>query len=328
MYIEDAKMNTIYQLITKFPERIKEAYKTEVPKIIKKKFKRILIFGMGGCYIAGLSIKEFLREDLRIPVEVCNGFLELSSLRKNTLIILLSYSGETKEVLDFFDKIKDKYSKNILILTSGGELGEKARKSKVSLIEVTPNLHQRFTFNYIFFPLLKFFEDSKFIKSKNEVVEKIIKTVEKNKKKLDKEAEKLSKKFKSKLRARYPLIYATEYFYPIAYRFQTSLEEDDKILSHSNKITELFHNELEVLPDKKFFPILIIDENETSKFKPQLDFFKEHLKKYYEFANFNYSREERMFLAFYFIDFLGYHISKLKKTRMGETPLSDKIKKM
>ena len=82
------------------------------------------------------------------------------------------------------------------------------------------------------------------------------------------------------------------------------------------------------MPNKKFFPVLIIDYQETKDFKKQISFFKKHIKNFYEIGFNNYTKEEKMFLTFYFADFLGYYLSKLKKEKMGETLITDKIKKL
>ncbi len=287
-------MKDIYKLIKQFPEMIKEAYNLEVPKL-SKIFSRVVIIGMGGSYIVGLTLKEILKEE-NIFVEVYPG--DLYPLDKNSLVILISYSGNTKEILNAFDKLnKD----TLLALTSGGELLRKAKRKKVKIIQIPENLHQRFVFAYCFFPLLKFFEQTRIIKNKKRMVNRIIKTLIKNSEKLERDAIYLAIKLKNET----PLFYSSGYFYPAAYRLQTSIEEDAKIICHSNKITELFHNELE-----------------------QISFFKKQIKDFYEIKYNHYSREERMFLLFYFADFLGYHLSRLKGEEMGETPLSDKIKKL
>lgn len=314
----------VYNIINKFPDRIKEAYRINVPKF-EKKPKKIIYVGMGGCYIAGLVLKEMILDELNIPFEVFPGYSgKINSLKKDTLIILASYSGETKEVLSFFNKLaSQKIKSNILVICSGGTLLELAKQNKTHLIEIKSDLHQRFTFPYIFFPLLKFLDISFISGTKDSLVNEIIKSLQKNKKELEKEAEKIASKF----RFRNPLVYGTNYFYPACYRMQTSLEEDAKIVTHSNRITEMFHNELESMPSFKFYPILIIDKEEAKGFEKQINYFKKRIKSFYEFSHYNYHREERMFLFIYFADYLGYYLSKLKGTPMGLTPLSDEIKK-
>ena len=306
-------------LVLNFPKRIRDAYDTNVGKL-NRVFDNIVFIGMGGSYIAGLTFKSLYQGEIRMPIEVRHS---VSYIDRHTLYLLVSYSGNTKEVLQALDKLKQVHSDNILIITSGGKLLKEARKRKIEHVKVQPGIHQRFTFAHLFFPIVRVFEKAGYLESKRKQVQEIVKTLEKSADKLDKNSKILAGKIINDT----PVIYASESFYPVAYRLQTSLEEDAKIICHANQIPEMFHNELEALPASYFIPILILDRRETREYKRQIKFFKKHAKFFYELGGEKYSREERMFLLFYFADFLGYYLSELKGTDFGETPLSDVIKK-
>jgi glucose/mannose-6-phosphate isomerase len=312
------KISTIYDTIKSFPRKINGSYSLNVPSF-NKEINRIMIFGMGGSYIAGLVFKQIIQEEIKLPLEVYPGYVPF--LDNRTLIILISYSGNTKELINIYEKIK---SENIVVITSGGNLKSLAIKNNNLLIEVPENQNPRFTISFSVFPLIRFFEKSGFIKKKSETIKKIIQSLRKNEKLIEKQAKVISKKLENKT----PLIYATNYFYPAAYRIQTSLEEDVKIICHSNRLTELFHNEIEALPNNHYYPILLINLNEISNFKKQIAYFKKLVKKYYEFGFYNYSNEIRIFMMFYFADFLGYYLAKIKKTSIGNTPKSDYLKNL
>ncbi len=306
-------------LILGFPEKIKHAYSARALKL-KRIFDNIVFVGMGGSYIAGLTFKTMYEDEIRMPIDVRHS---VNFVNSHTLYVLISYSGNTQEVLNAFKKLKRVHSDNILIVSSGGKLIREGRKRKTEIVKIPKEVHQRFTFAESFFPLVKIFEQSGYLKDKKEEIKGIVDALKKGTDKIDQGARLLA----GKLKDENPLFYASDYFYPAAYRFQTSLEEDAKIIVHSNKITELFHNELEALPASYFFPILIIDDKETKEYKNQIKWFKKHIKFYIEIGGDNYTKEQRMFLLFYFADFLGYYLSELKMKQFGETPLSDKIKK-
>lgn len=310
----------ISELISDLPNQILGAYSVDIPKI-SKNFKKVVIMGMGGSYIGGGIFKRLIQDEVEIPIQICNS---LNSLEEGSLLILSSYSGNTKEVIEIFHEFKINSKYKMLILSSGGKLINLAEKYKIPFIKIKENLHQRFTISYNIFPLIRLFEEIGLIKSKKTFINKIVKILIKERDKLENETIKLA----LILHKRTPLFYSSNFFYPLAYRFQTSLEEDAKVICHSNKITELFHNELECFPNKEYFPVLIIDKKEMSKFSGQIEYFKKLIKEYYEFKYEKYSKEERMIIGLYFVDCLGYYLSKLKNAPMGETPLSDKIKKL
>lgn len=309
--------SSVYPLIKGFTDTIKHSFEDiEVPKI-KSKPSRIVVVGMGANYNAGLLLKEMLRDEIRVEV-----YQREFKKSKDELIIFLSYSGNTKEVLNVFDKT---LGKNFLVVSSGGELIKRAKRRKCAIVEVPAHLHPRFTFSECFFPVLKCLGESGIIKKKNSIVKKIADVLEKEDRRLEHEAKKLAGHVGNKI----PLIYSTEYFSPVAYRFSSSLSEDDKIICHTNRITELFHNELEALPSEKFFPMLFIDKKESLVYFRQIEFFKKRLKKFFYFGYENYPREVRVFLAFSFAYYLGFYLSLIYKNKipMGETPVSDEIKK-
>jgi len=306
-------------LILGFPEKIKGAYSGKVGKL-SRIFDNVVIVGMGGSYIAGLTFKAMYEDEMKMPIDVRHS---ISYINSHTLYVLISYSGNTKEVLNALKKLKRVHGENVLVISSGGKLISEARKRKAEIIKIKKGIHQRFTFAECFFPLLKIFEKSGYLGSKTEEINRIVRTLIGSTDKIDKGAKILAARLKNEN----PIFYSSDYFYPAAYRFQTALEEDAKIVCHSNKITELFHNELEALPASYFFPVLIIDDKETKEYKKQIKFFKKHIRFYTELRGNDYSREERMFLLFYLADFLGYYLSEMKMTSFGETPLSDKIKR-
>jgi glucose/mannose-6-phosphate isomerase len=314
------KREEIYELVRDFPAQVENAYKLKVPKL-KNNFNRILIFGMGGSYIGGLVFKEIIKDELKIPIQVCNSFEQVDD---KTMIILSSYSGNTKEVLQAFRNFP---KKNMLVISSGGKLITNAKRTGVPFIQIKPSLHQRFTISYGIIPLVKCFEHNEFIKRKKVMLGRIIEILKRNKNKIEQEAKVLARKMNNKL----PLFYSSSSFDCLSYRFQTSLEEDVKEVCHSNKISELFHNELEIFGKSKkgYFTFLITDSKDLAGFEKQFLYFKSLLNKgnFYEFKFNNYNKSERIFLGIYFVDFLGFYLSKLKATKMGETPLSDKIKK-
>ena len=311
-------MNKIHKLIEEFPEQIRQAYQLEVPKI-KNSFNRVSIVGMGGSYISGLLIKSVFEEKIKMPIEVSHGFNLIQDSK--TLYVLISYNGNTKEVIQAFNKLK---KNNLFVVTSGGKLLELSRKYKKQYVKIPSGLHSRYNIGYCFMPVIRALVNSGYAKSlKRFDANRIQRILSKEKKKLEIEAAKLA----FELGDRTALFYATDYFYAAAYKLQTTIEEDVKLISHANHISELFHNELEALPNSEFLPILIIDKRDLIGLENQMRFFKSYIDKYYELGFDRYSREERMFLFFQFANFLGYHLAKLKQSEIGTTPNSDEIKK-
>ena len=104
----------IHELIANLPEQIRNSYSIDIPKI-NRNFKKVIIMGMGGSYIGGGIFKRLVQDEIKIPIQVCNS---LNFIEEGSLLILSSYSGNTKEVVEVFHEFKNnsKHSK-----CSGGQ---------------------------------------------------------------------------------------------------------------------------------------------------------------------------------------------------------------
>ncbi|MEM3642118.1 MAG: SIS domain-containing protein, partial [Candidatus Bathyarchaeia archaeon] len=86
-----------------------------------QKPKAIIVAGMGGSAIGGELLKDWARNTLPIPVEVCREYTLPALADKNTLIFIVSYSGETEETLSvLLEAVKRECM--IVCISSGGTL--------------------------------------------------------------------------------------------------------------------------------------------------------------------------------------------------------------
>jgi glucose/mannose-6-phosphate isomerase len=66
--------------------------------------KNIVVLGMGGSSIGGELLKDWLKNRIDIPIEICNTYKIPIYLNKNSLVFTISYSGNTEETLIAFTK--------------------------------------------------------------------------------------------------------------------------------------------------------------------------------------------------------------------------------
>ena len=95
-----------------------------------KKIDKILVLGMGGSEINFQVIKTLFAAELKAPLEIVSDYHLPGWVDKNTLVIGSSYSGGTEEVLNAAEEAMIRGAK-LLVLTSGGELKQWAKKYKV-----------------------------------------------------------------------------------------------------------------------------------------------------------------------------------------------------
>jgi len=86
--------------------------------------KRIVAFGLGGSAIGAYLAREIIQnQGYCVPLEIHTSYPEnFHGICSETLVVICSFSGNTEETLYAFDYAQ-KRTKNILILSRGGELG-------------------------------------------------------------------------------------------------------------------------------------------------------------------------------------------------------------
>ena len=91
------------------PKHYQEAAKlAEAVSINYSKPHMIIVAGMGGSAIGGELLKDWSRNKIDVPVEVCREYHLPAYANEKTLVFVVSYSGETEEALSMFlDAIKE-----------------------------------------------------------------------------------------------------------------------------------------------------------------------------------------------------------------------------
>lgn len=110
----------------------------------------VIVAAMGG---SGLSAEYYRAIDnLQVPFEVIRDYDVPDRADENTLLILISYSGNTEESVSVLEQALDvdrPYSRPmIVVIASGGKLLDIAKKEKLPHIELPTGYDGRFAFGY------------------------------------------------------------------------------------------------------------------------------------------------------------------------------------
>jgi len=226
-----------------------------------QKITNFLFCGMGGSALAAQFIKEFY------PIRIHRNYDLPKDLKiKNTLVVCVSYSGNTEETLSAYDaSFKKKLP--LLAISSGGKLKEKANKDNVPFIEIkTKNIQPRMSiFEQISIILslikkigLKPIEDYSFIASS-------IKPPA-----WQKPGEKIANNLVNKV----PLIYVSNKNKAFGYYWKIAFNENSKVPSFCNCFPELNHNELMqgkgIDWTSKFCILILFDQEENPRIRKRM----------------------------------------------------------
>jgi len=278
------KSNQIGKL-EKLPVQIKESFEIVNSNEFEKLFKinNIIINGMGGSAISGDIIKSLLINKLNIPLFVNRSYHLPKWANKNTLVITQSYSGNTEETISAFKQAYQKKCKTISI-SSGGKLQEYSENRGINHIKIPSGYIPRSAITYFLFISLKILDiiglTTNVLKINIEELLDVAKDViEHNNKKIPKENNP-SKKIAQTILSTLPQVYGWNIYSPIAKRWSTQFNENSKLISKFDIVTESNHNDIVGWSEnyemsKKFSCIIFRDKSlESIYMSTRLDFMK------------------------------------------------------
>lgn len=123
--------------VTGFVDDLKDAVNKRIK--ISADFDKICICGMGGSAIGGDIIKDMVDDKSAVPIFVVK-FMDIPHwVNEKTLVIVCSYSGNTRETLSMYDQAMTRNCK-VIVITTGGKLMEKCQADGNYMIKTIDTL--------------------------------------------------------------------------------------------------------------------------------------------------------------------------------------------
>jgi len=202
-------------------------------------FEQIIIAGTGGSALPG-NVLRTVSTDIGngLPVIVHRDYhLPVASERKNALVVVISYSGNTEEALDAYEHAKQ-MDLPVVVITSGGALKEKAEANMDALALVPGGLQPRFALGYQFSALLAVLANAGIIPSQKDAMDALAQSLDVN------AARVAAEPIAAHIGTTTPLIYASQKYHALAYILKIQLNENAKMHAFANIFPELNHNEM------------------------------------------------------------------------------------
>lgn len=199
-------------------------------------FARIVVLGMGGSGIAGALLGSF------VPVEVVavRGYALPPWVGDESLVVAVSYSGDTEETLAAFAEARTR-TRRLLAVTSGGALGRLCGEHGVPRVEVPAGYQPRAALGYLLFPLLGLGRRMGLVSG----LEEALRVVDGMARELAPgEGENEAQRLAQALYGRVPLVYGSGATAPAAFRWKTQVNENAKQPAFWAELPELCHNEV------------------------------------------------------------------------------------
>lgn len=272
---------------------------------------RVICCGMGGSGISADLLAALYPET---PITVNKDYSVPGYFGRGDLAIFISYSGNTEETLNNYRRLARLVGGRVII-TSGGALHRRPADLK---IRVRSGLPPRGALGYLFTPLpLVLHRFGLIRRDPRPDLLTLASFLACCRHRLFRQARFLAARFRQKL----PIIYAdSPAFAAVASRWRGQLNENAKILCHTNVIPEMNHNELVGLgrPEKFNRDILIVflhdpesNPRNSRRIAVMKKIIQHDLRDILEIKPEGRNRLQRMFWTIMLGDFISYHLAVL-----------------
>jgi glucose/mannose-6-phosphate isomerase len=194
----------------------------------------VVITGMGGSAMGGELLRALVSTHCPVPITRVRGFGIPSWAGPGTLVVCVSYSGNTIETLACAERAHDQAAA-ILAVGSGGRLGELAGQWGVPFARVPGGMQPRAALGYLFGAMAGAFGAAGL--ARDGIALEAAQGVDL----VDREA---ARRLGERVAEVIPLIYGAGPMGAVAYRWKTQLNENAKMHAFSHAFPELDHNEI------------------------------------------------------------------------------------
>jgi len=323
----------MFEILFEFPKNFKEAKRISEETEIKIKsissIRNIVISGMGGSGFSGDFILSLFRDSIKIPIIVSKYYSLPEFVNDETLLILVSYSGNTEETLS---SLEDgvKRGANIIAISSDGQL-EEIVKGKYTFFKIPEGYPPRMALPFLFYPIyytLRNFTEENF--GEEEFFESLPSLYEPFKEK-DNEAKRLAEAIYGKI----PVIYSSFSLKPVALRWKQEINENSKNPAYDQYFPELNHNET-VSWDSNLFKeeiifIILRDQYDSERMRKRIDISKEFLKergwKFIEYKSSGRGKLTNLFSLIPLGDFTSIYLSLLNSVEAKPVKIIEELKR-
>lgn len=245
--IKEIDQENLASLMEDIPKQLKIVWqkqeKIKLPSSFKK-IKNIVFSGMGCDRVTSELVKKILSFESFLPVEVISDYQIPKYVNKDTLVVFLSYSGNTLEVLSMLKSAQKKKAK-IFIISGGGKLNEIIKSRRLPNFQFKGAGPSRANLGYLIGLLIILCSKLKLTKIKKRDFNSLVNFLEGFTElvKMSQKTEKnVAKYLAYQIFDRLPFIVGAEHLVPVAQRWKKEINENAKTFAFAEEMPEFFHN--------------------------------------------------------------------------------------
>src|SRR3989475_4285528 len=248
--VQQGDPHRVAEILSAFPAqcRAAQALRSE-PPLPRLRPSLIIIAGMGGSASGADLLAASGLPRLDVPILVHRGYGLPLTAGKDALVVAVSYSGDTAEVLSAADTALA-YGVPVVTLSGGGRLAELATSRRLPHVRLPGGLMPRMALGYLFFALARVLTDADLPVATDAKLSETVNSLESLAKDLGPAratAQNEAKRLALAIGDRLPAIYGGPAAGAVAYRWETDLEENAKLPALAGTGPGMNHNEIEGL---------------------------------------------------------------------------------
>jgi glucose/mannose-6-phosphate isomerase len=292
-------------------------------------FKNVIICGIGGSPLPADILNSILLPS--VPALIHRDYNLPKTASKDSLILCISYSGNTEETVSSLLEAIDNGFKTIVI-TTGGKMEEICIQKNIPFAKIPAGIQPRSATGYLFSALATVLLNCGITENISKDILQAAGDLDKINSALEKEGKNLARKLVKKI----PIVYSSSGLQSVAKIWKIKFNENSKIPAFYNFFPELNHNEMVGFTNVKKnnnFHILIIKDNEDHpRITKRMNLTSSLLKKKGIAVDFLKTREGsmlfRVFSSLLLGDWTSYYLALNHKIDPTPVAMVEEFKKL
>lgn len=315
----------MYEILENIYSQVEKGYELGKDISFLNNIENIVVAGVGGSVMPGHILKQYLK-DFKIPVFVIEDYNLPEYVNKDSLIFLISYSGNTDETISMY---KEAFKRGCQLITigNGGKIKELSIHNKTKHILIPSGMQGRLAYPYMFFPILKILENSNIIDEQRDYINKTVKILKHNK------FEEITENLAEKIISKTPIIYTSTMYEAVARKWKQDFNETTETQCFYNTFPGAFYNDIAGLARKnsEFYILFIKGDDENKNFLKKEALLKGILKELnVPLTEINITGEcylAKIFSAMLIGDWLSYNLAIKKGVEPSSRRIIDELEK-
>jgi glucose/mannose-6-phosphate isomerase len=279
--------------------------------------------------MAGEIMSDFADASSKVPISVVRNVELPKWVDTDTAVIAMSYGGDTPETLSLYDQALSRGC-DIICVTSGGKLKERAETNGNVLITMPPGLLPRGALGYMLGFIASVFEEMGICESRTEL-NSLLPSLRSFRDGITKDADdNHALDIARTIFGKIPVIYSLVNMRAAAIRWKMQINENSRMIAFYGTIPEFNHNEIvgwtEDQASGEFIPIILCDDDSVDVLKYMTETLSGVLQssgiRPYEFKAKGSNDLEKNLISIIMGDFVSMYLAHMKGVYPGEIHLS------